>query len=172
MFNLENAVDNWCKSVGVSQNSNAELFEELKDHLYCEIETLEHEGLSSEQAFNLASKKMGEPRKLIEEYNQNRSLFTVLCRSNEPNLNEYTQQRNRVMNYRKSVKRILSQSILWAATILVSALLLGDSEQYSTYMLLLLVIAMTSIFLDPDYKDAARVECEFIRKKLAKLKSN
>ena len=66
------------------------------------------------------------------------------------------------MSYKQNAKRILGQSLIWAAAILSSALLLGESEAYSTYMLLLVVLAMTSIALDPAYRETARIEGRYI----------
>ena len=76
MFNLETAVDEWCQGIGNSQGESSELKEELKDHLYCEIEALLEEGLSDQQAFSLATKKLGQPDALLDEYSKNRNIFS------------------------------------------------------------------------------------------------
>lgn len=162
MFNLETAVEQWCQGVGNPRGGSEELKEELKDHLYCEIEALMEEELTDQQAFSLATKKLGQPDALLDEYSKNRNIFSRMCNSTETSLNEYSQQRSHVMNYKQNTKRILVQSIMWAAAILSSALLLGESEQYFFYLLLLIVLASTSIAMDPAYKEFARIEARYV----------
>jgi len=171
MFNLETAVDEWCQGIGNPQGESAELKEELKDHLYCEIEALLEEGLSDQQAFSLATKKLGQPEALLDEYRKNRNIFSRMCNSTETNLSEYSQQRSHVMSYKQNTKRILAQSILWAAAMLSSALLLGESEQWGFYMLLLIVLASTSIGMDPAYKEMARIEARYVCRLLGLAKN-
>ena len=162
MFNLETAVDEWCQGIGNPQGESAELKEELKDHLYCEIEALLEEGLSDQQAFSLAKKKLGQPDALLDEYSKNRNVFSRMCNSTEASLNRYSQQRSHVMSYKQSSKRIIGQSLLWAAAMLSSALLLGESENYIFYMLLLVVLSTTSIAMDPGHKEVLRIERRYI----------
>lgn len=168
MFNLEDAINRWCEQVGATRGRNPDLLDELKDHLNCEIEALLDTGLDEEQAFNQAIQKMGDTNELLKEYSENRRLYSVLCAAQQPRLSDYAQNRDRVMNYRKNAKRIIGQSLLWATAILVSALLLGDAENYATYMLLLVVLATVSINLDPGMKETARVEAAFFRRLLGK----
>ena len=162
MFNVETAVDEWCQGIGNSQGESSELKEELKDHLYCEIEALLEEGLSDQQAFSLATKKLGQPDALLDEYSKNRNIFSKMCNSTEASLSEYSQQRNHVMSYKQSSKRIIGQSLLWAAAMLSSALLLGESERYSFYLLLLIAISTTSIAMDPGHKEVLKIERRYI----------
>ena len=162
MFNLEIAVDEWCQGIGNPQGESAELKEELKDHLYCEIEALLGEGLTDQQAFSLAKKKLGQPDALLEEYSKNRTVFSRMCNSTETTLSEYSQQRSHVMSYKQSSKRIMGQSFLWAAAMLSSALLFGESEQYFMYLLLLVILTTTSIAMDPAYKEVLRIERRYV----------
>ena len=162
MFDLENAVDRFCEDIGSFKGRDDGLKEELKDHLYCEIEALQKEGLTDQQAFKLATKKLGEPDALLSEYSKNRKVFSLMCDSSNPSLNEYSQQRSHVMSYKQNVKRIIGQALIWAAALISSGLLLGESEQYMTYMLLLVVLATTSIAMDPAYKETARIEARYI----------
>ncbi|MBT8145332.1 MAG: hypothetical protein KJN90_00680 [Gammaproteobacteria bacterium] len=172
MFKLENAVDQWCRNIGVDDPHNEELREELKDHLLCEIEALQQDGLTDEQAFNMAIRKLGEPTELVTEYRDNRRVLSVFCRSDNPSLTDYSQQRSNIMSYRQNVKRILSQAILWATAIIASGLLLGEAEQYFNFMLLLTVLAVVSIGIDPGYREAARVECLYFKKLFSFRKSS
>lgn len=162
MFDINNAIDQWCDDIGSNDGEGAELREELKDHLYCEIEILQKEGLTDQQAFNLATKKLGKPNELLSEYKTNRKLFSKMCSSNEPSLNEYSQQRSNVMTYKQSAKRLIGQAIIWAAAVLSSALILGESEQYFTYLLLLTILATMSLTMNPGFKEMARIEARFI----------
>lgn len=162
MFNLEIAVEEWCQGIGNPQGKSAELKEELKDHLYCEIEALLEEGLTDQQAFSLATKKLGQPDVLLDEYSKNRIVFSRMCNSTETSLSEYSQQRSHVMSYKQSSKRIISQSVLWAVAMLSSGLLLGESDQYFFYILLLVVLATVSIAMDPGHKEVLRVERRYV----------
>ncbi len=132
MFELEPAVNQWCAEVSRRITDSDDLRAELKDHLYCEIESLRDQGLSEEQAFRLAVQKLGDPTELVSEYRENRRLLSVFCKAADPSLNVYSQQRSNIMTYRQNVKRILTQSLLWATAIVTSGLLLGEAEQYFT----------------------------------------
>lgn len=162
MFNLETAVEEWCQGIGNPRGGPAELKEELKDHLYCEIEALLEEDLSDQQAFSLATKKLGQPDELLDEYSKNRSVFSKICNSTETKLSEYSQQRSHVMSYKQNSKRIIGQSIMWAAAMLSSALLFGESEDYFLYMLLLLMLGSFSVAMDSSFKEIAKIESRYI----------
>lgn len=166
MFNLEKEVATFCEQATAGKKGQAELVDELKDHLYCEIEILQRNGQTEEQAFREATQKLGAPAELLSEYRKNRRVFSLMCDNEQPTLNDYAQQRSTVMTYKKTATRIIGQSILWATAILASGLMLGDAEQYTFYMLLLVVLATTSISLDPGYKEAARVECRYFKRLL------
>jgi len=139
---------------------------ELKDHLFCEIEVPLEEGLTDQQAFSLATKKLGQPDALLDEYSKNRKIFSRMCNSNETSLSEYSQQRSHVMSYKQNSKRLLGQSIMWAAAMLSSAMLFGESENYFIYILLLFALASTSFAMDPAYKEMLRIERRYIRRLL------
>ena len=162
MFNLETAVEEWCQGIADPRGGPNELKEELKDHLYCEIEALLEEDLTDQQAFSLATKKLGLPDALIDEYSKNRNVFSRMCNSTETKLSEYSKQRSHVMSYKQGSKRIIGQSLLWAAAMLSSALIFGESEQYFFYLLLLVVLSITSIAMDPGYKEVLRIERRYI----------
>lgn len=66
------------------------------------------------------------------------------------------------MSYKQSSKRIISQSVLWAVAMLSSGLLLGESDQYFFYILLLVVLATVSIAMDPGHKEVLRVERRYV----------
>ena len=162
MFNLETAVEEWRQGISNPQGESAKLKEELKDHLYCEIEALLKEDLTDQQAFTLATKKLGQPDALLDEYSKNRNIFSRMCNSTETSPSEYSKQRSHVMSYKQSSKRIIGQSLLWAAAMLSSALLLGESEQYFMFLLLLVVLSSTSIAMDPAHKETARIEARYV----------
>ena len=78
-FELEQAVDCWCRSLGLSRWKSASRRAELKDHLYCAIEQLTAEGLSEEQAFVAATERMGNAEELRLEYSKNRGLAATVA---------------------------------------------------------------------------------------------
>jgi hypothetical protein len=121
MFNLETAVDEWCQNIGNPHGTSAELKEELKDHLYCSIEELMKEDFTDKQAFSMATKELGQPDALLDEYSKNQKVFSRMCNSTETSLGDYSQQRSHVMSYKQNSKRLIGQSLLWAAVYPVRA---------------------------------------------------
>jgi hypothetical protein len=78
MFDLESEMHAWCQSVLARGWNRAAGLDELKDHLYCEIERLSAEGLSEEQAFLTAIERMGNVAELRIEHSKNRNLAATL----------------------------------------------------------------------------------------------
>ncbi|MGK0503190.1 MAG: hypothetical protein ACJARF_001961, partial [Alteromonadaceae bacterium] len=66
MFDLDNAVENWCNKV-VSHNIwDADKIDELKDHLYCIIEQDVNSGTNEQLAFEKATSELGYPEAEME----------------------------------------------------------------------------------------------------------
>lgn len=76
MFHLDSEIHAWCKSFRSRNNATVE---ELKDHLYCEIDQLIEDGLSEKQAFVIATQRMGNPAELRKEYTKNRFTKETFC---------------------------------------------------------------------------------------------
>jgi len=65
MFQLDEEVRAWCSSILPDDCVQDERLEELEDHLYSEIERLQAEGASQQQAFVAATEKLGEAKMLM-----------------------------------------------------------------------------------------------------------
>lgn len=76
MFDLDKEIHALCRSIYSNDWKRASSIDELKDHLYCEVERLSDEGLSEEQAFLTATERMGNVEKLRIEHAKNRSLLS------------------------------------------------------------------------------------------------
>jgi len=68
MFDLNVAIINWRKALGAQPNFQKTDLEELEDHLREEIAELEQSGLSQEEAFLIASRRLGNPEDLNGEF--------------------------------------------------------------------------------------------------------
>lgn len=51
MFDLEREIDAWCRSAAAKRCRPAARTDELKDHFHCEVERLQGEGRTAEEAF-------------------------------------------------------------------------------------------------------------------------
>ncbi len=68
MFQLSQAIEQWCNSLNFKGEDREPLIEELKDHLYREIKKQRVLGLSEEEAFKVATEKLGDPNLLEAEF--------------------------------------------------------------------------------------------------------
>jgi hypothetical protein len=73
MFDLDKDVHAWCSSIYSGGWRRASRIDELKDHLYCEVERLSEKGLSDEQAFRVATERAGNVEDLRTEAAKNRT---------------------------------------------------------------------------------------------------
>jgi len=71
MRNLETLIENWREELSIQPPFTQENRDELEDHLRMSIETLEKSGLSEEEAFLIASRRMGSAQKLESEFGKN-----------------------------------------------------------------------------------------------------
>ncbi len=76
MFHLDREVDLWCGSLRLRRKAAVE---ELKDHLYCKIDSLIEKGLSEKQAFTFATEEMGNLNDLRKEYDKNKLPKEFFC---------------------------------------------------------------------------------------------
>jgi len=68
MHNLEQAIENWRNELLAQEALLAENIEELEDHLRTSLSHLVNQGLSEEEAFFIATKRMGTSTNLNAEY--------------------------------------------------------------------------------------------------------
>jgi hypothetical protein len=67
-FDLNAAVENWRKELAGEHNLTAEVRRELETHLRDAILGLQQRGLSDEESFWLARRRVGQPQQLAEEF--------------------------------------------------------------------------------------------------------
>ena len=138
MFNLEQEIDNWCESIFKKGSSTHLLLDELKDHLHCEIERLKKEGLSSEDAFAKATSKMGLVNELSAEFAKIRSPVQKCITPLLSSPDTFTEDNYHTMKQRKSAVLNILVSLLFAGAIILSSLLLKDSDIASTVTFVLI----------------------------------
>jgi hypothetical protein len=114
VFDLEREVDAWSKKAyGGPCGGKAATLDELKDHIHCEVERLEAEGRTPEEAFRIATTKLGES----------------------------APRTNRICGGRALDRVRIGNSILWAAVMIATAIVLaGSGAQKNSKTFLLLVI--------------------------------
>ncbi len=137
MFQLEQAIHDWCETVLVNHCGNQAKTDEIKDHLYCVIEALAAEGLSQEQAFNAATRQLGEADDLMAEYAKNKNLLSMLCSADA---HIESKLRKVKMDPKKTARYQLTTALGFAAAILGSSYLLKGSEHGFTVMLILIAL--------------------------------
>jgi hypothetical protein len=71
MFQLETEVRRWCKRAIPVYWLRSSCLAELEDHLLCIVEELKREGTSEEQAFFIATERLGNARILKDEFRKN-----------------------------------------------------------------------------------------------------
>ncbi len=68
MFDLNTAIENWKNQFSEKGALKKENIEELESHVLDEMDTLQHKGLSAEESFIVAAKRMGSEQTLTEEF--------------------------------------------------------------------------------------------------------
>lgn len=176
MFELDQAVNNWCQSVigvvyGCTNNVEARSAE-LKDHLYCEIERFEAEGLSQEQAFNKATQQMGDAEELMAEYAKNKSAPGKLCLETRTEFTQEAIERNDAMLQKRIAKLMVGHSILFAAAMIGSALILSNTTVKEEITLMMITLWFGSYLLLNRFASAVQTqgrqtllqaECAYLR---------
>jgi hypothetical protein len=137
MFQLDEEVRAWCSSILPDDCAQDERLEELEDHLYSEIERLEAEGASQQQAFVAATEKLGEAKMLMSEYSKNRSFVSRLCALDRRLSGSGTISSPSLR--KKANRLIIGHAILWAAAMLATAFLLRDAEPVNNVIVLVMV---------------------------------
>jgi hypothetical protein len=78
MFRLDHEITKWCAALTRQGHFSASQVEELRDHLYNEVQEQEALGVSEEKAFYLAVKKLGAIDELAREYAKNQRIGHAL----------------------------------------------------------------------------------------------
>jgi|GEM_PF-3577669 len=138
MFDLEREVQAWCARIHRGGRDRGERMAELADHLYCQIDRLLAEGHDEEEAFRIATSRMGEPADLAREHAKNltgwpkaRAILFALCTCRARALDDLLTDKARA-------RWIIGVSLFFAGAMLVSSWLMRGMEmgQTGTYVLL------------------------------------
>lgn len=137
MFNLDREIQAWCRSIYPNWWEGSARVAELADHLYCEVERLQAEGLTAEEAFAHATKRMGDVNTLIVEHAKNRSFVLASC----DNFVRYLDEWRRSMSPKKASMLIIVVSLICAGAIILSTYLMVDTqfEEYTQTVMFLLI---------------------------------
>jgi len=147
MFNLDLAVHQWCARVLHNHSIKSNKIDELKDHLYCAIEAGQTNGLSEEQAFNQAIEQIGNDETLKESFDMNLSITEKMCAFEYGKISDFSTPLEGEKLMKIYQRLILSNSILWAAAILVTALMTrGMEDKPDSLIMLLVILATMSVF--------------------------
>lgn len=141
MFNLDQAIEQWCESLDKRLTTDNNRIDELKDHLYCIVEHYQAQGLNEEQAFNKAQESFGDQAALSQEYAKNKSWKEALCailnqRIDNEEVGEVTMENMR----KKLTKAMISNSIIWAAAMIGSAIIVDDKSTQQSLSMMLIVL--------------------------------
>lgn len=168
MFQLDQAMNEWCDTVLVDRCGKQSNVDEIKDHLYCVIEQLIEEGLSEEQAFNAATRQLGEADDLMAEYEKNKALLDKLC-AIESKVESKLRIKN--MDPKKAGMYQIITSLVFAAAILLTSYLLRGTEHGPTVMFILIALWWIpfSIIVASSKGHSAKSEIECLRNYFRKI---
>lgn len=166
MFDLEQSVEQWCATISRNRCGQQANVDELKDHLWCEIESHIAKGESEQQAFYLAIAVVGNIEDLSAEYAKNKSLLEKLNSNGQAELFQQVLAGNETMTKKLLTRMVIGNAILWAAAILATSIVLKDTDQGFSVMLILIGLWCGSTMLFGGVKNSAKTECQFIRTKL------
>ncbi|WP_282146339.1 hypothetical protein [Alteromonas stellipolaris] len=161
MFDLDNAVENWCNKV-VSHNIwDADKIDELKDHLYCIIEQDVNSGTDEKLAFEKATSDLGYPEAEIKASSGRANIIQRICRV----LNKIEG------NSSSDSPLVIGHAIIWASVMLAMALVVKDKDANGAVLLILLLGWFASFTILDGTKTSAKKEwaClkRFVERKLS-----
>ncbi|WP_372620617.1 hypothetical protein [Alteromonas stellipolaris] len=161
MFDLDNAVENWCNKV-VSHNIwDADKIDELKDHLYCIIEQDVNSGTDEKLAFEKATSDLGYPEAEIKASSGRAKIIQRICRV----LNKIEG------NSSSDSPLVIGHAIIWASVMLAMTLVVKDKDANGAVLLILLLGWFASFTILDGTKTSAKKEwaClkRFVERKLS-----
>jgi len=164
MFRLNKEVEAWCQSIYEAGRKSEAGIEELKDHLYCDIEQLMSEGLSEKQAFVKATERMGHPEDLYKEYVKNRNVFSRLCRI-------FTHQ-SEMLSPKQLAVVMAAYVLLFAAITATAKSLWGGTEHYKDVTFFLYSAWLAPLFIYPGFQRSAKSEWACIKRLFTSMKKS
>lgn len=159
MFDLNNAVDEWSRSFAGTACGRTDRVEELKDHLFCEIEQNVREGLNEESAFLAATRRFGISEEIKSEFGKGKSIASILCEADA----EFGR-------FNLSTKQMAVYTgiylVLYAGLTFGLAALLRGTDTFVYFTPLLYVLMFVPIFFSSALRKQGKAECSFIKRKL------
>lgn len=142
MFNLDQAIAEWCAQVARPDAGAESHYDELSDHFYCMVEHLQTQGHREEAAFERARNMLGDPQILRREFSKNRNWKQALCAALK---GQMTQRYPEEIRMKENFNRLqIGNAILWAAAMIGTALVLRGNEAADNVFMLLFVLSMAS----------------------------
>ena len=161
MFNLEEAVETWCRSAAGRRCGGTMHIEELKDHLFCEIDGLLRQGASEEDAFSRATMIMGDTADLSSEYSKNSGILDLDCTlpdmGNEPGL---------TMSNKSLFLLTLGYLVIFAIVTFVVTYFVSGSEYSEWVLAVLYMFSLVPVVLTPFVLGSGRSEWRCLKRRL------
>ena len=131
MFDLDHAIDQWCRNAPKELRIRSIDRDELRDHLYCAVDRLVADGVSEEEAFAAAVADLGDTSHLAQEYRKNHSSLIQRFVALECKLGRFENgiaARLGRLGGRRIAALQIALSLLFAGAIVLCSYLLGDSS--------------------------------------------
>lgn len=158
MFNLNKAVDDWCKKVVTHNIWDADKIDELKDHVFCIIEEDIKSGASEKETFEKATRSMGYPEIQLQQQDSSERARLVqgICRV-----------MTKIEGHPAADSPlIIAHAIVWACVMLATSIVVKDSEANNN-MLLILIMGWFASFVALDgTKRSAKQEWACLKQKI------
>ena len=170
MFQLDKEVDAWCATLFADRCRPEDNIDELKDHLYSEIEALVASGQSEKEAFYKATERIGNLEDLTSEYEKNRTAWSKFCAILTHDIDS---QGNATMSMKKTfILTSLSLLIYFILTTRVDAIANDPaiSERINNMLFFFYLAVMFAIF-GTNNQRSVREEWACLRRKLGFSKS-
>ncbi|QOL25330.1 hypothetical protein LP316_13665 [Thalassotalea sp. LPB0316] len=166
MFDLDTEVNLWFDTLTEINAINSESLDELKDHLYSEIEAQIAQGKSQQQAFYIATSKLGDQEQIKAEFAKNRERLFKLCQAQQDESFDALLLEQEDKQQKSLSKMMIGNALIWASAMIGSALLIKGHDNSQSVLMLLIALWFASTYLFGDMKKAAKAECAYFRKLL------
>jgi hypothetical protein len=161
MFNLENAVDVWSKEFAGNACGRNDRVEELKDHLFCEIEENIKQGLTEESAFLAATRRFGISKDIKSEFGKGKGIAALLCEADREATGGFT------------TKQIAIGTGIYLAVFACITFgyvyLTKGKEGFEYFSAILYVLAFLPIVFVSSFQRKGRAECAFMKRMWRKV---
>ncbi|MEZ4863465.1 MAG: permease prefix domain 1-containing protein [Caldilineaceae bacterium] len=127
-FDLDAAVQAWCRSVHTYGWNRQARREELADHLYCEVERLQSEGLTEQAAFRMATERLGDIGLLQAEHTKNATILSIFYTHVEQFAFATLKSGKNSMTPQRAATYNILVSLFFAAAILLASYLIADTQ--------------------------------------------